>query len=163
MANRVPPFPLHEVLSDPACALLTPPAIGHLILLLDACWAANAMAVPAPQTAIQAAAKCSDTAWRRYGPDRVRAFQALAPDLARALAKSRRIIASRQANAARARAAKPHKRLTQTPVADRYGHFAPQPTPPLIPIPRKLPQPPRPPHEGEHSGGPPGSGKYLRD
>jgi hypothetical protein len=161
MANRVPPFPLWEILTDPAVARLSPTAIGHLVLLLGALWASGDMAPPAQQTAVQALARAGDKAWARNREKVLAAYHALAPDLARALAKGQCIIAVRQAGAANARASKARHRLTQTTAADGYYPLAPQSVAGVSPILRKLAQRPHPPHGGGPIGGP--RGGMMRD
>jgi len=163
MANRVPPFPLWEVLTAPAVVRLSPTAIGHLVLLLGALWASGDMTLPTPQAAVQALARAGDAAWARNREKMLTAYHALAPDLACALARGQRIIAVRQAGAASARAGKARHRLMQAPGADRFSQFAPQSAAGMSLIPRTLPQSPHPSPGRGHTGGPYGSGSRLRD
>lgn len=100
----IPPFPLRAVLIDPACALLTPPAIGHLLLLLDALWSNGSMALPDKQAVVQGVCRAGDMVWRRNGPKVLAAYAALQPALAAALARALRVQAGQARGAAAARA-----------------------------------------------------------
>lgn len=157
------PFPLWEVLTNPAVARLSPTALGHLLLLLGTLWASGDMTLPKPQSAIQAACHAGDKAWARNREKLLTAYRALEPMLSTALAKGRHIMAGQQASAAHARAAKERKRLTQATAAERSNSFVPLSATVASPTPRRLAQPVRPSHGRGHIGGPRGFNPSLRD
>ena len=120
MANRVPAFPLWEVLSDPVSITLSATAIGELVLILGSLWAAGDLSLGGPEVALQRLARVGDAQWRRNKVSVLAACRRLAPGLSDALALAQHLhqVRARNAEIARVSIIRPSKTHKHSFISD---------------------------------------------
>jgi hypothetical protein len=113
------PFPLWKVQATPSVARLQAGAFGAFMSLAGHFWAGECRPLPNEQNTLMVLARCDLTRWCRYREPALAALREVEPYLRATHADWRAGHDKKAECAARARAAKAHKRLTQAAAADR--------------------------------------------